>query len=360
MRVHNFGAGPAALPLAVLERAREELLDFSGSGASVLEISHRSPAYDSIHNDAISRLHSLLGSGQTHEVLFMTGGARTQFSAVPMNLLRPGSRAAYLTTGTWSELALEAALRVGEVAEIWSGQETTFDAVPRSGSYEVDPAAPYLHYTSNNTIYGTQYDASPDGGSVPLVCDMSSDVLSRPIDTRPFGLIYAGAQKNIGPAGVTLVLIRKDLLEDSIDPGIDTLSYAKMAAKNSLLNTPPAFAIYFVARVLEHLESLGGLAAAADRNAAKAAMLYDLIDSSDGFFRGHAERSSRSRMNVTFRLPSPELETTFLAEAIDNGLVGLKGHRSVGGIRASIYNAVEIGSVETLASFMSEFLRRRG
>jgi phosphoserine aminotransferase len=360
VRVHNFGAGPAALPLAVLERIREELLDFAGTGASVLEISHRSPAYDRLHNEAIERLHSLLGSSESHDVLFMSGGARTQFSAVPMNLLRSGSQAGYVTTGRWSELALEAGQRVGKVREVWSSQQRSFDIVPRSGDFELDPEFVYLHYTSNNTIFGTQYPETPDVGSVPLVCDMSSDFLSRPLDVRPFGLIYAGAQKNVGPAGVTLVLIRKDLLENASDPGIDTLSYARMAAKNSLLNTPPVFAIYAVARVLEHLENLGGLEAMAERNQAKAKMLYRTIDASSGFYSGHAQPASRSKMNVTFRLPNPDLEAKFIAEAAEEGLMGLKGHRSVGGIRASIYNAIEPRSVEALASFMDEFQHRCG
>lgn len=360
MRVHNFGAGPAALPLPVLERAREELLDFSGTGSSVLEISHRSPAYDRVHNEAISRLHSLLGCEESHEVLFMSGGARTQFSAVPLNLLQSGAHAAYLTTGRWSQLALEAASRVGETREIWSSEERGFDAVPPAGRLELDPDTSYLHYTSNNTIYGTQYREPPDCDPIPLVCDMSSDFLSEPIDVKLFGLIYAGAQKNVGPAGVTIVLIRKDQLEKAQHPGIDTLSYAQMSAKNSLLNTPPVFAIYFVARVLEYLEELGGLRAVAARNRYKAAKLYDLIDASGGFYCGHAERACRSRMNVTFRLQPSDLEAMFLAEAAECGLVGLKGHRSVGGIRASIYNAVEPSSVDALATFMSEFQRRRG
>jgi len=360
VRVHNFGAGPAALPLPVLERAREELLDFSGTGSSVLEISHRSPAYDRTHNETITRLLRLLGSDGSHEVLFLGGGARTQFSAVPMNLLPADSHAEYVTTGRWSELALEAAKKVGTAREVWSSSDSGFDAVPVPGGLDIGLKAAYLHYTSNNTIYGTQYSEPPVAGSVPLICDMSSDLLSAPIDLSSFGLIYAGAQKNIGPAGVTIVLIRKDLLEKAEEPPIDTLSYARMSAKNSLLNTPPVFAIYIVGLVLEHLEASGGLAAMGERNRAKAAQLYDLIDGSGGFFRGHARKSSRSRMNVTFRLPSAELEKMFLTEATDAGLVGLKGHRSVGGVRASIYNAVESRSVAALATFMTEFQRRRG
>ncbi len=360
MRVHNFGAGPAALPLPVLERAREEFLDFNGTGSSVLEISHRSPAYERVHNETITRLLGLLGSDGNHEVLFLTGGARTQFSAVPMNLLPSGSHAEYVTTGRWSELALEAAKKVGNASEIWSSRDSGFDVVPEPGGLDIGQDAAYLHYTSNNTIYGTQYSEAPAAGSVPLVCDMSSDILSAPIHLSSFGLIYAGAQKNVGPAGVTIVLIRRDLLEKAKEPLVDTLSYAKMSAKNSLLNTPPVFAIYVVGLVLEHLEASGGLAAMGKRNRSKAARLYEVIDNSGGFFRGHAREASRSKMNVTFRLPSTELEERFLAEAKDSGLVGLKGHRSVGGVRASIYNAVESKSVTALAQFMIEFERRRG
>ena len=360
MRVHNFGAGPAALPLGVLERIDEELLDFAGTGCSVLEISHRSPAYDRVHSQAISRLRSLVGGAEDHEILFMSGGARTQFSAVPLNLLSRGSRADYVTTGRWSELALAAARGIGSVREVWSSRDSGFATVPPANSLQIDPAAVYVHYTSNNTIFGTQFPQPPGTGSVPLVCDMSSDILSRPLDVSPFGIVYAGAQKNLGPAGVTVVLIRKDLLQRAVEPPVDTLSYRLMAEKNSLLNTPPVFAIYAVGLVLEHLETTGGLPAAARRNTEKAAHIYETIDNSGGFYCGHAESESRSNMNITFRLPSQDLEALFLAAATEGGLVGLKGHRSVGGVRASLYNAVEMRSVEALASFMIEFQRRRG
>ena len=360
MRVHNFGAGPAALPLEVLERLKEDLLDFAGTGCSILEISHRSPAYDGVHTRAISRLRSLVDGAENHEIVFMSGGARTQFSAVPLNLLSPGSSADYVTTGRWSELALSAARRIGSVREVWSSRDSGFTTVPSAGSFHVDPSAAYLHYTSNNTIYGTQFPQPPSAGSVPLVCDMSSDILSRPLDVSPFGLIYAGAQKNLGPAGVTVVLIRKDLLQRAVDPSVDTLSYRFMAEKNSLLNTPPVFAIYVVGLVLDRLEAMGGLLETARRNAEKAEHIYHAIDGSGGFYRGHAERESRSSMNVTFRLPSEELEAMFLSAATEEGLVGLKGHRSVGGVRASLYNAVEMGSVAELVSYMIEFQRRRG
>jgi phosphoserine aminotransferase len=361
MRVHNFGAGPAALPLSVLERMRDELLDYEGSGRSILETSHRSAPYQSVHEAAKERLRALVGGAEDHEILFMTGGARTQFSLVAMNFLAAGDRALYVTTGRWSELALAAARRQGEAREIWSSAETGHDRVPQAGELEPDSGAAYLHYTSNNTIAGTQYRETPVSGGLPLVCDMSSDILSRPLDVRPFGLIYAGAQKNLGPAGVTIVIVRRDMLaraERNADKLPDIMSYALMAAKDSLMNTPPVYAIYFVGLVLGHLEQGGGLEAAATRNQAKADRLYSLLDASDGFYRGHAQPGSRSVMNVTFRLPSAELEARFLERAEAEGLSGLKGHRSVGGIRASLYNAVEQRSVEALAQFMTDFRQR--
>jgi phosphoserine aminotransferase len=360
VRVHNFGAGPAALPQTVLETAQEELLDFAGTGRSILETSHRSPVYGRVHDHAIEQLRSLIGNTGEHEVLFMTGGARTQFSLVPMNLLpRPG-RAGYLVTGHWSEQAVAAARRLGDVRELWSGRERGYDRVPGAPEYSADPDLSYFHYTSNNTIYGTQFSQIPEPGSAPLVCDMSSDILSIPLDASRFGLIYAGAQKNLGPAGVTIVLIRKDLLGRVADTVPDTLSYSRMAAKNSLLNTPPVFAIYMVGLVLADLEARGGLDAAGERNSEKATRLYSAIDGSGGFYRGHAEAESRSQMNVTFRLPTEALEKMFLVEGEKEGLTGLRGHRSVGGIRASIYNAVSIESVDALTSFMTDFRRRRG
>lgn len=359
-RVHNFGAGPSTLPRRVLEQVREELLDHQGSGMSILETSHRSPRYDRVHEQAIADLRELLGGAAEHEVLFMTGGARTQFSVAPMNLLWEGEHADYVTTGRWSELALTAAVRLGEAREIWSGRDDGFARVPQAGELTVQPGAVYLHYTSNNTIYGTQFERTPEAGGTPLVADMSSDLLSRPLDPSPFGVIYAGAQKNLGPAGVTVVLVRRDLLERS-RPGLpETMSYAAMAAKRSLLNTPPVFAIYVVGLVARDLLERGGLAAAAARNRRKAELLYEAIDGSGGFYRGHARPDSRSAMNVTFRLPDEEAERRFLEEAEAAGLVGLKGHRSVGGIRASLYNAVEAESVGALVELMREFRRRRG
>ena len=362
-RVHNFGAGPAALPLPVLERMRDELLDFRGSGMSILEASHRGALYEKVHEGAMASLRRLLGGaalGDDYEVLFMGGGARTQFGLVPWNLLPEGGSADYVITGRWAEMAAAEAAKRGSVHEAYSSAETGHDRVPGPEELRLDPGAAYVHYTSNNTIYGTQFPEVPEVGPAPLVADMSSDVLSRPLDLARFGLIYAGAQKNLGPAGVTVILVRRDLLERSPAGLPDTLSYARMAAKRSLLNTPPVFAVYALGLVLQHLQERGGLPAAAERNQEKADLLYRTIDDSGGFYRGHARAESRSWMNVTFRLPTPELEERFVAEGAEEGLVGLKGHRSVGGVRASLYNAVELDSVRALVGFMEEFRRTAG
>jgi phosphoserine aminotransferase len=362
-RVHNFGAGPAALPLPVLEQVQAELLDFQGKGLSILEASHRSPLYDEVHQGTQASLRQLLGGEEAtsgHRILFMGGGARSQFALVPMNLLPTGGSADYLVTGRWAEMALGEARRRGTAREIYSSAADGHDHVPAPGDYAVAPQAAYLHYTSNNTVAGTQFHEVPEAGDVPLVADMSSDILSRPLSLTSYGLIYAGAQKNLGPAGVTVVIVREDLLERSPADLPDTFSYAKMAAKDSLLNTPPVFAIYILGLVARHLIDRGGVEGAAERNRQKAALLYRTIDESDGFYQGHARRGSRSTMNVTFRLADPELEPKLLAEAADHGMLGLKGHRSVGGIRASIYNAVEMPSVEALVDFLGEFRRRNG
>lgn len=362
-RAHNFGAGPAALPLPVLERVRDELLDYRGSGTSILETSHRGALYEEVHDGAMASMRHLLGGaalGEDHEVLFMGGGARTQFGLVPWNLLPEGGSADYVITGRWSEMAAAEASKRGRVHEAYSSAETGHDRVPEPADLRLDADAAYVHYTSNNTIYGTQFHEVPEAGPAPLVVDMSSDVLSRPLDLARFGLVYAGAQKNLGPAGVTVVLVRRDLLERCPAVLPEPLSYARVAAKRSLLNTPPVFAVYVLGLVLEHLKERGGLAAVAERNREKADLLYGAIDASGGFYRGHARPESRSWMNVTFRLPTRELEERFLAAAEEEGLIGLKGHRSVGGVRASLYNAVELDSVRILVEVMDEFHRTAG
>jgi phosphoserine aminotransferase len=360
-RVHNFNGGPAALPLPVLEQIQESLIDFQNSGMSILEMSHRGGVYEKVHNEAIGDIRKLLGfSENDYSLLFMGGGARTQFGLVPMNLLPANRVAEYLVTGYWSQHALADAEKIGKAKSIWSSEATKFDHVPQNGEFNVSQDAAYLHYTSNNTIYGTEYHHIPDSRGVPLVCDMSSDILSRPIDVSRFGLIYGGAQKNMGPAGVTVLIIRKDVLESCRKDLPSNLSFQQIAKENSLLNTPPVFAIYIVGLVAKHLLRLGGLKEVEKLNTEKSKTLYDSIDASKGFYRGCAQKPSRSKMNVTFRLPSEEFETQFLSEASKNEMVGMKGHRSIGGVRVSLYNAVSLDSVKVLVKFMSDFQKRMG
>ncbi|MEE9148473.1 MAG: 3-phosphoserine/phosphohydroxythreonine transaminase [Candidatus Tectomicrobia bacterium] len=357
-RVHNFHAGPAALPLPVLAQVQQHLLDYAGSGMSILELSHRSAPYEQVHNQAIADLRSLLQCPEEYAILFMGGGGQTQFALVAMNFLPAGAHADYLITGNWSTSALHEAQKIGDARVLWSGASTHYDRVPTPHDYTLDPHAAYLHYTSNNTIVGTQYATVPEAGDVPLVCDMSSDLLSQPVEVSRFGLIYAGAQKNAGTAGVTIVLVRRDLLARCPTALPSTLSYARIADHNSLLNTPPVFAIYIVGLVAKYVLDQGGLRAMATHNAQKATLLYATIDNSEGFYRGGAKPHSRSLMNVTFRLPTTELETRFVAASTAAGLIGLKGHRSVAGIRASLYNAVSLASVQALVDFMVDFRQR--
>ncbi len=358
-RIHNFNAGPAALPLPVLEQTQAELLDFRGSGMSILEMSHRSKGFDEVINDAVARTGRLLRLGDDFRVLFIQGGASLQFCMIPMNLAVGRKPLDYVNTGTWSTKAIkEARLQGKTVRVLASSEDAGFSYIPKG--FDFDGQAAFLHFTSNNTIKGTQWAAFPESGEVPLVSDMSSDFLSRPFDVRPFGLIYAGAQKNIGPAGAALVIIRRDMLERAPD-GIPTmLRYSTFAESNSLYNTPPCFVIYVISLVLKWLEeTVGGLDEMERINREKARLIYDRIDGSS-FYRGTAAKDSRSLMNVTFRLPSEELEARFVAEALKQGLGGLKGHRSVGGCRASLYNATGMDAVADLAAFMAEFEKRAG
>jgi phosphoserine aminotransferase len=372
-RVKNFNAGPAALPLPALERARDELLDFAKSGMSVMEHSHRGKEYEAVHDEAIALLRELLGVPDAHEVLFLQGGASQLFAQVPMNLVERGATAEYVVTGAWGEKAfseakaatamLGASARVSCTTGTGEGKEKAYVRVPKPSEVKVDPAAAYVHVTSNETIHGVEYgvDASrpfPDTGQVPLVADMSSDFLWRRFDVGRFGLVYAGAQKNIGPSGVVVVIASKDLVARG-RKDIPRIFQLRTAAENrSLYNTPPTFGIYMVRNVLSWLKGAGGLAAIEARNRAKAARLYSVIDGNAGFYRCPVEKESRSVMNVVFRLPTAEDEERFVAEAKKRGMVGLKGHRSVGGIRASIYNAVEPEWVDELASYMQDFVRR--
>ncbi len=359
-RIHNFNAGPAALPVAVLEQVQRELLDFQGTGMSIMEMSHRGKVYEAVHNQTVADIKKLLGLGDNHSVLFMGGGGRTQFAVLAMNLLHAGEFAEYTVTGTWSETAFKEAKKLGDARSVWSSEKENHMPQPGDASLKINPKAAYFHYTSNETIHGTEWHHIPEGGNVPLVCDMSSDFLSRPVEATRFGVIYAGAQKNVGPAGVTIVIVRKDLLSRSRPELPDMLSWAKIEKENSLLNTPPAFNIYVVGLVAKHLLEHGGLAGIEAHNKKKAELLYQAIDNSGGFYRPHAKPNSRSFMNVTYRLPAVELEEKFASEAKKAGMEGLKGHRSVGGIRASIYNAVSLESVQALVSFMDEFKKKNG
>jgi len=358
-RIHNFNAGPAALPLPVLEEFQSELLDYKGSGMSILEVSHRSKWFDDVINEAVARTKRLLGLGDAFEVLFIQGGASLQFCMIPMNLSIEGRPVDYINTGTWATKAIkEAKIQGKDVRVIASSEDKGFSYIP--GGFTVNPDAAYLHFTSNNTIKGTQWSQFPEAGGVPLVCDMSSDIMSRPFDVRPFGLIYAGAQKNIGPAGSAVVIIRKDMLDRTPDTLPTILKYTTFAEKNSMFNTPSCVVVYTINLVLKWLEeTIGGLEKMEQINREKGAMIYGFIDRSS-FYKGTADKDSRSLMNVTFRLPGEDLEKRFIAEALQEGLGGLKGHRSVGGCRASIYNATGPDGVKALVDFMAEFERKEG
>jgi phosphoserine aminotransferase len=358
-RVFNFSAGPAVLPLDVLEQAQRELLSLPGVGMSILEISHRSKPFEDILAGCEADLRTLGGIPANYQVLFLQGGASLQFSMVPMNLLTAQSSADYIVTGAWSQKAVKEAKRVGGVKIAATTEGENFTRVPKQGELTLDPGAAYVHYTTNNTIFGTEFQYVPETGSVPLVADASSDIFSRPIDVAKYALIYAGAQKNLAPAGVTLVIVRDDMLKRT-PASLPTMhQYGVHAENKSMYNTPPVFAIYVMRLVLAWLLKQGGLAEIDRRNARKADKLYAAIDRT-GFYRGHATTDSRSRMNVTFRLPSEELEKKFAKEATAAGLDGLKGHRSVGGMRASIYNAFPEAGIDALVQFMAEFERKNG
>jgi phosphoserine aminotransferase len=356
----NFYAGPATLPAPALERAKADIPNWENTGMSVMETSHRSAEYDVVHYSAMNLLAELLGLDDDHQVLFLQGGASTQFAMLPMNFIPKGGSADYINTGTWSQKALKEANIVATGRVAGSSEAEGFARIPNQEELDLDPNAAYVHITSNNTIKGTQYHAFPDTGSVPLVADMSSDILWRPFDANRFHLIYAGAQKNIGPSGVTIVIIRKSWLEQANSSLPTMLSYGKYSAKDSLYNTPPTFAIYMVRNVLEWLKDNGGLQAMEATNRAKGDLLYRVFDESAGFYRSPVAEDSRSYMNVVFRLPTEELEARFVAETKEVGMVGLKGHRSVGGCRASIYNAMPLEGVQFLAEFMREFARTNG
>ena len=374
-RVINFSAGPAALPLPALERARAELLDFAGSGMSVMEHSHRGKEYEAVHNEAIALLRELLDVPAEYDVVFLQGGASMQFAQVPMNFLPSGGGADYVLTGVWGEKALAearivaaqygATVRIAGSTGTGGGKAQSYARAPETGELSLDPAAAYVHFTSNETIHGVQFAATPgsdfpDFGAAPLICDMSSDFLWRKIDVRKFSFIYAGAQKNIGPSGVAVVIARKSFLEQGRKDIPKIFQYRTHVETNSLYNTPPTFGIYLVRNVLSWAKDAGGLAALEAQNREKARLLYGAIDAHAGFYNCPVEPRSRSTMNVVFRLPSEELEAKFVAEAKKAEMVGVKGHRSVGGIRISTYNAVTVAWVEALVAFMTEFAKANG
>jgi len=354
-RKWNFNPGPAALPLSVLEKVQQEFLDYHGTGLSIIEHSHRGKDYDRVHHRAMELLGQLLSIPNDYKILFLQGGASLQFAMIPMNFLGPDDLADYILTGAWSEKALKEANIVASGRIAASSKDKNFSYIPPAEQLNVNAHARYVHLTSNNTIYGTQWQSFPDTSPVPLIADMSSDILSRKIDVSQFGLIYAGAQKNLGPAGLTVVIIRNDLL-DLCRRNIPTmLSYRTFAEKDSLYNTPPTFSIYVFKLVLEWLVKQGGVEKMESINRQKAELIYNTIDSSNGFYIGTADKNSRSHMNVCFRLQTEELEDRFLRESLEAGFVGLKGHRSVGGVRVSLYNAVPLEAVEKLVGFMEDF-----
>lgn len=358
-RIYNFSAGPAVLPLPVLEEAQRDLVALPGVGMSVMEISHRSATFEGILNTAVADMRELAGIPANYKILFLQGGASTQFSMVPMNLLGAGATADYILTGDWGKKAAKEAKKFGTVKTAGTTESTNFARVPRQDELQLTPGAAYVHMTSNETIHGNEWFYEPNVGDVPLVNDMSSDIFSRPIDIAKYGLIYAGAQKNLGPSGVTVVIIREDLLARSADTLPTMANYKTHADNGSMYNTPPAFGIYILGLVLRWMKGIGGLSAIEAINARKAAMLYAELDRT-AFWKPHAQKDCRSRMNVTFRLATEDLEKKFAKEATAAGFDGLKGHRSVGGIRASIYNAFPEAGVNALVEFMKEFERRNG
>jgi phosphoserine aminotransferase len=359
-RAHVFNAGPAVMPVEVLQEAREHLMDFHGEGLSLMEMSHRSKTYDKVHQETIALAKEVMKLPENYKVVFMQGGATLQFAAVPLNLAKPGQKVQYVDTGAWSAKAIKEAQKLGYNADVVaSSKADDYVYIPAIDSYKTAPDAAYLHLTSNNTIRGTEYHRFPDGNGIPVVVDMSSDINCRELDYTQFDLLYAGAQKNMGPSGVTFVVIKDELLDRCPD-NIPTMTHYKtIAEKDSLYNTPPTFGIYLIGLVLKWIKNNGGLAGIEKINRSKADLLYKMIDGTD-FYRGTARKEDRSLMNVTFRLPSEPLEKEFVAAAASENMIGLKGHRSVGGCRASIYNATPLSDVETLVAFMKEFERRNG
>ena len=359
-RKFNFHAGPSTLPVEVLEELQKNMVDFQGTGLSLIEESHRSANYEAVHNGAVDLFREMFSVPGNYRVLFLGGGGTLQFAMVPMNFLPQGKTAEYVSTGTWSKKAIDDAKKLGSVRIVFDGKEGGYTSLPDPASMKVDPESAYLHITSNETIGGLEWKAWPETGNVPLICDMSSDILSRPVPVEKFGMIYAGAQKNLGPAGTTVVILRDDMLDRVPDTLPAYLNYRNHADNNSLYNTPPVFAIWTIKLVLEHMKRTGGLAAVTERNLEKAGLVYGVIDASGGFYRSPVDMRYRSNMNLVFRLPTEGLEKKFIDEAKAAGMIGLKGHRSVGGCRASLYNAMTVEGAGALADFMKEFAAKNG
>jgi phosphoserine aminotransferase len=354
-RIFNFSAGPCTLPLPALEKAQADFVDYQNAGMSLIEMSHRGKHYDDVHYEAIANIREVLNIPDSHDILFIQGGASLQFAMVPLNLITAGNAAEFLNTGTWVKKAIADAEKMGATRIIWTGEAENFTRIPANDEYQVSDDAAYVHICGNETIGGIEYHEYPDTGAVPLVADMSSHIMSRPIEWDKLDLAFAGAQKNLGPAGLALVIIHKSLLEKCKDGLPAYLSYKTHAGKDSLYNTPPVFAIYMMKLTVDWVKSQGGLAEMEKRALARSNELYDTIDRSDGWYRCPVDKASRSRMNVCFRLPTEELEAKFIAEALKANFSGLKGHRSVGGCRASMYNAMPLEGAERLAAFMQEF-----
>ena len=359
-RIFNFSAGPCTLPVPALESAAAEFLEFQGKGMSLIEMSHRSKEYDAVHMEAMDLVRRLYGVPDNYKILFLGGGATLQFSMVPMNLMGAGGQCDLTLTGAWAKKAMADAKKIGTVNVVFDGSDDKFMSLPEAGNLKVNEGAAYFHVTSNETIGGVQWKSFPDTGDVPLVCDMSSDFVSRRIDVSKFGLIYAGAQKNAGPAGTSIVIIRDDLLERSSDNLTAYLNYSIHAAKDSMYNTPPVFPIYMVMKTLKWLEDEGGLVAAEKMAADRSGLIYGAMAKNSGFYKCPVNENCRSLMNIVFRLPSEDLEKTFVAQALENGMSGLKGHRSVGGCRASVYNSMPVAGAQALADFMDEFAAKNG
>ena len=357
-RIYNFSPGPATLPPSVLQEAAADIVNFHDKGIGLIELSHRSKEFMAVVEETEALIRELLQVPDNYKILFLQGGASSQFYMVPMNLLGTGKKATYLNTGTWSKKAIKEAKLFGEIKVAYSSEEEMFNRVPTDNEYSVAPESEYLYFVTNNTIYGTQFARMPDTETM-LVADMSSDIMSRPVDVSKFGIIFAGAQKNMGPAGVTIVIIRDDLLDRAAETVPTMLRYKTHADKDSMFNTPPCFSIYCVGRVMNWLKKQGGVTAMEKINQRKASILYNAIDATD-FYRGHAEKASRSMMNISFNLPTPELEARFITEAAAVGFDGLKGHRSIGGCRASIYNAFPEEGVQKLVDFMADFAKKNG